>query len=67
MSHPLCYTLRMKEIKNMKMKMKLTKNEQKFIAENIQKFDVVWGSARTKLNVADEEQHEGCEDVQPRQ
>ena len=43
MSHPLCYTLRMKEIKNMKLKMKLTKSEQEFIAENITKFDVVTG------------------------
>ena len=39
MSHPVCYTLRMKEIKNMKMK--LNKEEQEFIAENITKFDVV--------------------------
>ena len=43
MSHPLCYTIRMKEIKNMKLKMKLTKSEQEFIAENITKFDVVTG------------------------
>ena len=35
MSHPVCYTLRMK------MKMKLNKEEQEFIAENITNFDVV--------------------------
>ena len=35
MSHPLWYTIRMK------MKMKLNKEEQEFIAENITKFDVV--------------------------
>ena len=35
MSHPLCYNLLMK------MKMKLNKEEQEFIAENITKFDVV--------------------------
>ena len=33
MSYPVCYTLR--------MKMKLNKEEQKFIAENITRFDVV--------------------------
>ena len=35
MSHPVWYTLRMK------MKMKLNKEEQEFIAENITNFDVV--------------------------
>ena len=35
MSHPLCYNLLMK------MKMKLNKEEQEFIAENITRFDVV--------------------------
>jgi len=48
MSHPLCYTRRMK---NMKLKMKLTKNEQKFIAENIQKFDVVTGITVDEIEV----------------
>ena len=36
MSHPVCYTLRMK-MKNIK----LNKEEQEFIAENITRFDVV--------------------------
>ena len=36
MSHLLCYTIRV-----MKMKMKLNKEEQEFIAENITRFDVV--------------------------
>ena len=35
MSHPICYILLMK------MKMKLNKKEQEFIAENITRFDVV--------------------------
>ena len=35
MSYPLCYNLLMK------MKMKLNKEEQEFIAENITRFDVV--------------------------
>ena len=35
MSHPICYNLLMK------MKMKLDKEEQEFIAENITRFDVV--------------------------
>ena len=43
MSHPVWYTIRIKEIKNMKMKMKLNKTEQQFVAENITKFDVVTG------------------------
>ena len=37
MSHPLWYTRRMKNMKNIK----LNKEEQEFIAENITKFDVV--------------------------
>ena len=37
MSHLMCYTVSMKTIKNMK----LNKEEQGFIAENITKFDVV--------------------------
>ena len=37
MSNPLCYTVSMKE----NMKMKLNKEEQEFIAENITRFDVV--------------------------
>ena len=42
MSYPLCYTVRMKMI------MKLNKEEQEFIAENITRFDVV-----TKIEVND--------------
>ena len=37
MSNPLCYTVSMKE----NMEMKLNKEEQEFIAENITRFDVV--------------------------
>ena len=41
----------MKEIKNMKLKMKLTKKEQEFIAENITKFDVVTGITVDEIEV----------------
>jgi hypothetical protein len=41
----------MKEIKNMKLKMKLTKSEQEFIAENITKFDVVTGITVDEIEV----------------
>ena len=44
MSNPVWYTRRMKNMKNIK----LNKEEQEFIAENITKFDVV-----TKIEVND--------------
>jgi len=45
MSYPLCYTLSMKE------NMKLNKEEQEFIAENITKFDVVTGITVNEIEV----------------
>jgi len=51
MSHLVWYTIRMKEIKNMKLEMKLNKEEQEFIAENITKFDVVTGITVDKFEV----------------
>ena len=53
MSHPVCYTLRMK------MKMKLNKEEQEFIAENITKFDVVTGIEVNDIEVRIHGKHFG--------
>ena len=47
MSNPLCYTVSMKE----NMEMKLNKEEQEFIAENITKFDVVTGITVNEIEV----------------
>ena len=55
MSHPLCYTISMKE----NMKMKLNKKEQEFIAENITKFDVVTGITVNELEVRFHGKHHG--------
>ena len=53
MSHPLCYTTRMK------MKMKLNKKEQEFIAENITRFDVVTGIEVNDIEVRIHGEHFG--------
>jgi len=53
MSYPLCYTLSMKE------NMKLNKEEQEFIAENITKFDVVTGITVNEIEVRIHGKHHG--------
>ena len=55
MSHPLWYTRRMKNMKNIK----LNKEEQEFIAENITRFDVVTGIEVNDIEVRIHGKHFG--------